>query len=259
MDSLAAALMRLARFARSSLRNEAVLNLTRQSPARKDHRAGNAAAARIDRMFGNRNRPKKKFYWELISGDPIAVKHNRPKSVDGDWKLAGDEDRSFFDDFYAFGDVVNWWLSDERAGSSWRLQEMADTELRLSNSDSPEFGRRYEIYRGPIKSGVLEISANLLRYHDGKKGIWATIELQWVRLLSYEAVTDILSAIATHVDSSVESSHRIHGAMTRALWDSLSIDDDGLNESNWGTLEVSFEGEAEFYFRRFDALVNRGR
>ena len=215
-------------------------------------------------MFGNRgSRPKKKVYWELVKGGPISPKHQRPQVIgDAHPTLADDADRQFFNDFVDFGDVMNWWFSDEHSGSRWRVQELSTTELNIGFYDSPSFGRTYEVFLGPIKLGRMEISASYPYSHDEKK-IRLSIELMWVRLLYWDTLTDFLGSAATHVNSTGDFNNvtRIQSAMTRSLWDSLRIEDEDLG-LNWGDLEITLEGSASFYFSRkqseyFQALRNR--
>lgn len=60
-------------------------------------------------MFGNKgSRPKKKVYWDLVSGEPISPKHQRPQVIgDKHPNLADNSDRQFFVDYSDFGDVLN--------------------------------------------------------------------------------------------------------------------------------------------------------
>jgi hypothetical protein len=111
-----------------------------------------AAARKPDKL-------KKKFLSKLRDSKPISPKHRPPKNIGDDAfpSLATREDRLFFDDFRDFADVVNWWLGDEHVGGPWRLQELPDTELRLSLGDSrPSFGRRYDIFYNQVPVGTLE-------------------------------------------------------------------------------------------------------
>jgi hypothetical protein len=200
-------------------------------------------------MFGNRgSRPKKKVYWDLARGEPISPKHQQPQSMGN---LADDIDRQFFNDFSEYGEVLNWWLSDKHTGSRWRVQEQAQTELTIGAYDSPIFGRRYDVFCGPTKLGILEVAA-MYPYTAQKPNIRASINLTWIRLLSWDTVMDFLGSVAAHVDDDVDShgnSLRIQNAMNRCLWDSLVIhyEDFGLD---WGDLDVTLQGSARFYFDR---------
>jgi hypothetical protein len=103
---------------------------------------------------------KMKFFAALIDNKPIVPRHQRPKSVGEGWGVH-DQDRKFFADFEDFADVVNWWFDDTHDGGPWRLQELADTELRLGFHDSPTYGRRYDIYHNQVRVGTLELSPYL--------------------------------------------------------------------------------------------------
>jgi hypothetical protein len=208
-------------------------------------------------VFGNRgDRPKKKVYRDLVHGEPISPKHQRPQAIgDAYPTLAGDIDRQFF--ISEFGDVMNWWFADEHTRSRWRIQELPKTELSIGFYDSPAFGRRYEIFRGPTKLGAMEISASY-PYKVGNKNIQASIELMWVRLLSWDTLTDFLGSVSTHINTAGDSDNfiRIQSAMARSLWDSLRISDQDLG-LNWGELEMTLEGSADFYFSRRDSKTFR--
>ena len=203
-------------------------------------------------LFGNRgSRPKKKVYWNLVSGEPISPKHQRPQAIgDAHPTLANDADRQFFIDFFEFGDVVNCWFADTHSGSRWRIQEQPKTELNIGFYDSPAFGRGYEVFCGPIKLGTMEISA-AYPYKADARNVRLSMQLMWVRLLSWDALMDLLGSVATHINSPGDHNNvmRIQSAMARSLWDSLRIEDEDLG-FNWGDLEITLEGTAAFYFSR---------
>jgi hypothetical protein len=83
---------------------------------------------------------KKKFLNALLHSEPIAPRHDSPKTISG--SLVTPDDRVFFSEFTHFAAVVNWWFADRHVGSPWRLQELPDTELKLGFSDMPDYGRR---------------------------------------------------------------------------------------------------------------------
>jgi hypothetical protein len=125
--------------------------------------------------------------------------------------------------------------------------------LKIGDYDSPNYGRRYEVFCGPRKLGTLEIKAAYK--YETEKIVRASIKLIWVRLLSFEILAGFLRAIATHIDSEKnngeENRTRIHSAITRSLWNSLNISDDD-SDLDWGELEATLEGNADFYFGRRD-------
>jgi len=199
-------------------------------------------------MFGSTGpRPEKTAYWELVNGEPITPRHERPS-------LIGDKDppleesvRLLFEDFADFGDVLNRWFIDNV--SRWRVQELPVTELSIGFHDIPSFGRRYEVFSGPIKLGLLEISASY-PYDINQKNVCACVELMWARLLRWDVLMDLLGSVAVHINSPNTSSvDRIQSAMIRSLWDSLHIadQDSGLD---WGNLAITLQGTAAFYFIR---------
>lgn len=199
-----------------------------------------------------RGRPKKKVYWDLVSGAAITPKHSRPEAIK-ELHFGLDEcDRQFFNEFYDFGDVVNWCFEDRYSSSRWRLQELKDTALQIGRDDSPSYGRRYEVFCGPTKLGTLEIKPSY--DYATTNNVRASIDLNWVRLLSWDTLVTFLSGVAWHIDSRdtrEENWGRIHSAITRSLWNSLNINDDDY-DGDWGTLEVSLTGNADFYLGRRD-------
>jgi hypothetical protein len=210
-------------------------------------------------VFGD-NRPKKEFYRRLVNGEPISPKHQRPSHLGddfGDFHVS-DEDQQFFFDFYAFGDFVNSLLSD--MNSRWRLQELAETELKsaaLVLEDYPRFGRKYQIFCGPEPLGGLEIT-NSHTYTNDEKNVHAAIELEYVRLLQWETVVEFLNSCASYISDAgdVTNTMNIQVAMNRSLWDSLGIADEDFG-LNWGSLEVSLLGSAPYYFRTLAVVLAR--
>jgi hypothetical protein len=99
---------------------------------------------------------KKQFIKALLHSEPIDPKHRQPKTIGEGWSV-GDKDRKFFTDFADFAGVANWWFSQPYIGwlgRPWRLQELPDTELKLTFSDSPTFGRRYDLYHNQVQVGI---------------------------------------------------------------------------------------------------------
>jgi hypothetical protein len=195
-----------------------------------------------------------------VEGEPISPEHQRPSCL-GDalahTHLVGDDDRQFFADFYGFGDVVNSVLADEN--SRWRLQELAKTALvgPLALEDMPSYGRRYQIFCGPQRLGVLEIT-NSYPYTADEKKVHASIRLEWVRLLDWETVVKFLDWCAAFIGDAGDVTNRtsIRTAMNRCLWDSLSISDED-NEGWRTTLEVKLFGRATYYFQTLQAILAR--
>jgi hypothetical protein len=204
-------------------------------------------------------RPNKKFLKNLLYAAPIEPDHERPKVIGDEYpSLASDDDRRFFVDFAEFVDVVNCWLAEKYVGSRWRLQELPTTELRLNHfSSGPEFGRRYALFHNQIKLGELEISPSI-SYSTETPEVHTNIEISWARLLSMDDITNFLDCIAMHVtnprqDSAEYAAARrtIHFALTKCLWGTYRVSEfKGFEAQDWGELELSLDGSAEWYLER---------
>jgi hypothetical protein len=209
-------------------------------------------------------KPKKKFRNALLYSKPITPKHQPPKTIgESIPSLVRKEDRLFFADFADFADVVNSWLADEHIGSSWRLQELPDTELTLQGFDHPDFGRRYAVFHNQVRLGLLEVSPKI-RYRTENPDVRTNIELDMVRLLPFDTIVDFLNVIASHVtdpdQSSAESvlaTQSIHVALTKVGWQTHQITGDAeLDGTDWGELELQLNGSATYYLERREALPN---
>jgi hypothetical protein len=195
-------------------------------------------------FFWSGDRPKRKVYRELVSGPIISPNHRAPQSLPS---LAHDFDRQFFSDFRRFGEVLNRWFGDEYTASRWRVQERSNAELHIDYFDYPLFGRSYEVFYGATKLGILEVRAS--QFYQKDRVVIASIEIEWVRLLPWATVAEFPHVVAMYVRSpnNDDSTARIQTALNRALWDSLVVHDQDLG-LDWGQLELSLEGNAEFYF-----------
>lgn len=209
-------------------------------------------------------KPKKKFISALLHSKPIAPKHELPKIIGEDFpSLVTEEDRLFFDDFTDFSAVVNWWLADDYVGGPWRLQELPGTELKLDFSDMPDFGRRYAIFHNQISVGTLEVSPSF-RYNTEEPNVRTQIELNWIRLFSFDNVQSFLTGIALHVcdpDPSTkeysQTRQNIDRALTEVLWQIQQISEFGMDGEDWGELELHLDGSPSWYFVRRQALQKR--
>ena len=207
---------------------------------------------------------KKKFVTALLNSTPIAAKHEPPKNFDEDFpSLVTESDRLFFEDFTDFGAVVNWWLADECVGGPWRLQELPDTELKLDLSDSPDFGRRCAIFHNQVRVGTLEVSPSW-NYNAAKPEVYTKIELNWIRLFSFDSVQSFLTGIALHVcnpDPNTkeysETRQNIDRALMEVLWETQKFDEFDLDIDTWGELELRLNGLVFWYITRRRALNNR--
>lgn len=212
-------------------------------------------------------RPNKEFLKKLTRSEPITPKHNPPKVVGGDLSVVADEDdRRFFADFAPFAHVVNWWLADEHFGSRWRLQERPDGDVRLNVdfSDGPRLGRCYDVFYNQVCLGRLEIRPGY-DYLETPRLI-TEIELNSVRLLHFDTITDFLGAVAMHTcDGKDKDSSNVGQAITiaatKALWQNQQITEfDDLDGQDWGDLELHLNGAVpDWYFNRRDALLKTTR
>ena len=213
-------------------------------------------------------RPKKKFLKKLMHSEPIKPKHNPPKVAGGDFAVVASEaDRQFFSDFAEFADVINWCLSDEDFGSRWRLQELPDGDVRLNVNfeHGPMLGRCYDIFHNQVRLGRLEIRPGY-KYGAATPAVTAEIELDMVRLLTFDNISEFINVIAMHVcvkspkGGEYDAGQAIFGALIKALWDSQTITEyKDLDEPGWGELEVHLQGSAsEWYFSR-RALIQKQR
>jgi hypothetical protein len=209
-------------------------------------------------------RPKKKFITALLHSEPITPRHEPPHTVSGEtdfsW-LVTDRARLFFGDFVDFAAVVNWWLAD--VGSPWRLQELPNTVLELGFYDMHHFGRRYAVYHNQVHLGTLEVSPGI-PYSAKEPNVFAAIELNWVRLLSFDAIQSFLTDIALHVSDPDQNSseylrtrHCIDSALMQVLWQTVAVSEFGMDGEDWGQLELRLNGIATWYLVRRDALRKR--
>lgn len=211
-------------------------------------------------------RPSQKFAGDLLRGDPIQPEHGKPTKWTHEddtplkkWEGTSvgtmfDEKRSFFYDFAEFGRVVNSWF--EWMDGGWRLQELADNQLRLFSQDyPPDYGRRYSIFYNKAELGVLELSsAN--GYTRENPIVLAEMELHSVRLLDLTTVRSFLQGIATHVSDfqrqgaeQMSAEAAIQQAILRVLWTAQRVSPypPELGETDWGELECRFHGTAFAY------------
>lgn len=207
-------------------------------------------------------RLKNKFITELLDSEPIVPKHQPPKTIGEKFaSLVTEEDRLFFGDFVDFAAVVNWWLADEYVGGPWRLQEMPETELKLGGiSDMPDFGRRYAIFHNKVRLGTLEVSATF-PYKIENRNVRATIELDFVRLLAFDAITAFLDGIAMHISNPdpnskehLETSLGIISGVTQVIWQTQQFSRYRIDGGDWGELELQVNGAASWYFTRREEL-----
>ena len=204
-------------------------------------------------------KPKKKFLKRLLHSKPVAPKHQPPSPLKAGKEGITRAVQQFFADFEDFADVVNSWLADPHVGGPWRLQELPDAELSLGVSDSPTHGRRYAIFYNQERLGTVEVSDFFYRTEAPR--VITRLRVDYVRLLSFDAVRNFLSAIALHTcDASPDSkeysqaTQAIDRAMTEVLWQTQQISTFGMNGKDWGKLDLRLDGTAGWYFERRGAL-----
>lgn len=177
-----------------------------------------------------------------------------------------DDDIRLISDFSAFPAIVNWYLEEKE--SCWRLARMANTELRNKNVfDFPVYGIECNVYYNNIRAGALDISSNLLYENSGV--IDVDIEIDSVRLFSFENLLDFLEDVQIHVQSNFQSNgddktievelnriknnESINKALVKSIWDDDNPFDGGPS------LKVSLEGNAFFYMIRDKSVTWKQR
>jgi hypothetical protein len=203
----------------------------------------------------------------LWHSDPISPKHDPPKVAGGDFpSLANDVDKVFFADFREFADVVNWFLADKYVASRFRLQDLPDGDVRLNiDFDSgPVLGRCFALYYNQTRLGRIEIHPQY-EYTTETPKVFTSVQIDWSRLLGYGTITAFLGTIADHVavpnpksDEHVDAQRSIQAALTETLWDKYRISEfervfANEEDIDWGELNVSFHGSAEWYIARRNA------
>jgi hypothetical protein len=204
-------------------------------------------------------KPTKQFITALLHSKPIVPKHRRPNAIGETFSsLVSDEDRQFFKDFDDFADVVNWWFGDENVGTGWRLQELPDTERKHSFSETPQFGRRYDVFHNQARLGSLEVCPGV-DYNAKNPDVHTSIQLEQVRLLPINTIRAFLNGIGLHVcrpdpitKEYGEARAAIEGCLTNALWQSQQISELDVGQG-YGELELQLNGSAVWYSSRRQA------
>ena len=90
------------------------------------------------------------------------------------------------------------------------------------------------------------------------------VEIDWARFIGFEELTDFLHAVALHVtnrgqnDEQLAAGQSINYALTRTLWDNYRISrNDNTDDEDWGELNLTFDGRANFYIDRRDAPARK--
>ncbi len=220
-------------------------------------------------------RPSEKFIKALLRSEPIVPKHGTPTrwTYEDDTYIAKYERtpvgamfrarRLFFYDFADFAVIVNSWF--EKHEDCWRLQELADNELR-TDEPPPQYGRRYSIFYNQTDLGVLEMQDGLDKHGDNYSEehpvVRAEIQLHSVRLLELGAIKSLLQGVATHISDlgdgaeQTEVRDTIDRAIQQVLWTTQQVSQypPELSETDWGDLECRLRGTAFWYFKRREQL-----
>ena len=211
---------------------------------------------KADKPPQQQQQPKKSFITELQSSGPIT-----PKPLDREKQTANfgffheDYERRFFIDFLDFAAVVNWWFRDRPEPTPWRLQELPN--IRITSSDMPAYGRRYQIFYNQVPVGKLQIRPGF-PYTAETPNLYTDIELDYVRLFSWD-VKSFLSGIAMHVtrqtegDDDYDANRQIESAINEVMWQAQQVDTYDL-EPDWGELTLHLFGKAQFYIDRRNVL-----
>ena len=202
------------------------------------------------RVVAQPNKPK--HFSALMFGDPI-----EPTTItDEKFSLkTTDKERSFYSDFADFSAIINTMSWGQFKRNPWRLQELPDTELNPTSFDR-SFKRHYDIFYNRARVGKIEISPSD-SYSAEKPYVYTDINLQFVRLISFDAVERFLTEIAylvTDKGDYATSRDVITVAETESLWKTQELFYSGDHADNLGELELSFDGAAFRYFSRRDIL-----
>jgi hypothetical protein len=208
---------------------------------------------------------KKKFLKRLFGSKPITPKHQPPPPLKEGY-ARGERVLQFFSDFGHFANVVNWWLADPHVGGPWRLQELPEVDMRLDgNFDfGPMYGRSYAIFHNQERLGTLEIHPDL-EYSSENPEVITRIQLNLVRIFSFDAIRTFLTDIANHTcdfrpgtKEYFEAQQAIDRAMTEMLWQINQVSRFGLDSGeDYGEINLRVDGTATFYVERRDCKAFR--
>jgi hypothetical protein len=198
-------------------------------------------------VFFRRKQLERKFLWALLHEPPVVPKHHAAIVSDDDFSSI--ENELFFGDFEQFADTLNLCLND----TPWRIQELPDTHLALFDLEGPAFGRRYDLFHRQVDIGTLEIAPGL-HYTTAAPTVFVNLQLDWVRLLSFGSINELLYCVAAHVCETrgagwAEARSTIDRAMTEVLWESQRITEKHLGK-DYGILELRLHGPATWYLGR---------
>src|SRR5262245_604460 len=202
---------------------------------------------------------KKKFLKRVFDTKPITPKHHPPPPLKEGYAVFGKEDLQFFSDFADFANVVNWGLEEDKYDRPWRLQEPPEVNLILHAYEGPAYGRSYAIFHNQERLGTLEISRGS-RYSAETPRVITHIQLEFVRVLSFDAIRTFLTDIADHTCDFPDTKERfqaeqaIDRAMTEVLWRTSQVYWEGRPDfaEDYGEINLRLDGTATRYIRRRD-------
>jgi hypothetical protein len=206
---------------------------------------------------------KKEFLKRIFDTKPITPKHQPPPPLKEGY-AAGKKELQFFSDFAEFANVVNWWLGEEYNARPWRLQELPEVDLSLHGDFryGPRYGRSYAIFHNQERLGTLEIS-NSSQYSAETPRVITLIQLEFVRVLSFDAIRTFLTDIAHHTCDLYDTKERfqaeqaIDRAMTEVLWRTSQVYWEGRPDfaEDYGEINLRLDGTATWYIGRRDCAA----
>ena len=207
--------------------------------------------------------PRKELLAALFHSGPIEPMHNCPTTPTGDWSAdwASDAEHRFFSVFDIFSDRINQLYTardSSDGGRPWRLQELADTNLKAGPSFGRHAHRAYSVFYNQAAIGIIKIKG--LNYINEENPHVATdVELAHVRLLPFEEVVGFLVTLAGHLacadaEEFATAQRQIDRALLAVVWNTDRSDDDD------GTMKLYFSGSPQYYLKwRTLVLNNRAR
>jgi hypothetical protein len=122
------------------------------------------------------------------------------------------------------------------------------------------YGRCFAIYHNQTSVGRLEIHPGY-KYSTQTPEVHTSMEIDWARFVGFDELTEFLGAIAEHVTSPdrksedyIAAGQSIQYALIKVLWYNYRVSQyDNPEDEDWGELNLTFQGTADFYINRKDA------
>jgi hypothetical protein len=134
---------------------------------------------------------------DIEEGERHVPQHKQPTELakGGAKSYVSKADEIVFEDFKWFGTMLNREIAEP-----WAFEELEDTSLRELGVDSPEYGRRYQIYYNGRKMGTVQVRAGGFDVLDEKRfstnrQATALIDLYNLRFVPYEHVISLVRAV----------------------------------------------------------------